>query len=180
MKNDEDIAAIYYHWSAYSLSTLQEIKQITDYLCEVDIEDTKNLQLSLIRFVESIGGCISGGETSDEFKEIQKIFPNEVFAKHGNRTCGLIAITKKEIESLYSWAEGVATIYLDEGIVTDDVWWFGDPDEEELDDEEKDFTPPEIDINPDEFTFEDIDALISIVKDNHCFKYGDTVYQLIE
>ena len=90
---NQEIAKIYFHWSAYTVSALQEAY---DLINEIDISDyttIEDLQLQLIRYCERHGGCIDGGANSDEMKYVKFIFPKEEFKGNGNRNNGSIAIS---------------------------------------------------------------------------------------
>ena len=41
-KNDSDIATIYYHWSADSVSALQEVNNLVDYIEDHGIDKLKD------------------------------------------------------------------------------------------------------------------------------------------
>ena len=64
-KDGKDIAALYYHWSAHSISALQEVKPLLKYL---QSEEKKNSdydpRLACLRFVQANGGGIDGGPKS--------------------------------------------------------------------------------------------------------------------
>lgn len=110
----EDIAKLYYHWSAYSLSALQEARDIINVLYD-DENEEKDLRLRLIRFCENNGGGIDGGENSEEWKRITEMYPNEVFKKDNiSRNYGLIALSKEGMENIQTWSEGDIYINLDE------------------------------------------------------------------
>lgn len=165
----KDIAKIYYHWSAYSISALQEARKIINALYD-DENEEKDLRLRLIRFCENNGGGINGGEDSDEWKRITKIYPNIEFKKDNiSRNRGLIALSEEGMEDIQGWSEGDITIILDEDRVINDVNYFYEnidfynEDREEWDD---DFERIELDEIPQiegnlcDFSVFDIDDLI--------------------
>ena len=55
---DEDIATIYYHWSAYTTSALDEAQKILKHVKWEDTTSKDELILRIVRFMESNGGCI--------------------------------------------------------------------------------------------------------------------------
>lgn len=55
---DEDIATIYYHWSAYTTSALDEAQKILKNVKWEDTTSKDELILRIVRFMESNGGCI--------------------------------------------------------------------------------------------------------------------------
>lgn len=125
----EDIAKIYYHWSAYSVSALREAREIINVLYD-DENEEKDLRLRLIRFCENNGGGIDGGETSDEWKRITKMYPNVEFKKDNiSRNCGLIALSEEGMNDIQGWSEGDVIINLDEDRVFNYVnFWYNDID----------------------------------------------------
>lgn len=119
IKDEERIAAMYFHWSAYTKSALWEAQRIIDA-----INNSKNddLRLTLIRYCEENGGCIDGGGDSKEFEAIQEMYPNEIFKEYGSRNEGLIALTEDGMNDLEGWSEGDLEIDLDNGFVYNYVY----------------------------------------------------------
>ena len=166
---NEDIAKIYYHWSAYSLSALQEANDIINGVDWENAKDVRDLQYKLIRFVEEAGGCIDGNER--EYQAIQEMFPGKEFKKEGSRNDGLIALTEQGMDDLEYWSEGDLTIDFDD----EQVWncvidcyqsleevndsYFYDGDEDRFSD--NDF----IEVNADfeNIQFKDLDRVIDIM-----------------
>ena len=107
LRDEKSLCKIYYHWSGYTSSALDETLQIINHLESIeDIKKVsdKQIQLSLIRFCESNGGGIDGGE---DFDFIEKYFPDEIFKKQGySRNNGLVAISDKDQEDMQGWSEG--------------------------------------------------------------------------
>ena len=115
-KGEREIAKIYYHWSAYTLSALYETQKIVDCIYDHNDETEKQLQLRLIRFCEENGGGIRGDDA--EFEYIQNMYPNLEFKKDGySRNNGLIAISESGMEDLQSWSEGDVIINIDEDLI---------------------------------------------------------------
>lgn len=110
----QDLAKIYYHWSAYTYSALLETKKIIDCIYNHNDETERELQLRLIRFCENNGGGITGNRGLNEFQYIQNLYPNEEFKSEGiDRNDGLIALSEKGMADLQSWSEGDVYINLD-------------------------------------------------------------------
>lgn len=169
----KDIVKIYYHWSAYSLSALQEAREIINVLYD-DENEEKDLRLRLIRFCESNGGGIDGGENSDEWKRISKMYPNEVFRKEGiSRNCGLIALSEEDMEDMQGWSEGDITIILDEDRVINDVNYFY----EDIDSYNKDRA--EWDDDFERIELEDIPQIRGSLGDFSVFDIDDIITQLM-
>lgn len=111
-KEKKDIAKIYFHWSGYSASALEETRSL---LKEIDIkeEDIKKLQFNIIRACESMGGGIDGGAGSAEFSYVCNMFPNVNFKEDPNRNCGLVALSENDMEEMQLWSNGNIVIDLD-------------------------------------------------------------------
>ena len=186
----QDLAKIYYHWSAYTYSALLETKKVIDCIYNHEDESEKELQLRLIRFCEANGGGIKGDPS--EFEYIQKMYPGEVFKNEDySRSYGLIALSERGMEDLESWSEGDVDIYLDEEIVRHYVYCYHDDLEyynKERSEWDEDFEPlalediPDIGYDLGEFSIDDIEKIktaIFKVEDGIC-RHGNDIYELIE
>ena len=121
--NVKDLAKIYYHWSAYTVSALCEAGKLVQYIYNHEDESEEKLKLRLIRFCEENGGGIRGDDY--EFEYIQKIYPNEKFKKEGySRNDGLIALSESGMEDLQGWSEGDIIINLDDDEITNNVFGY--------------------------------------------------------
>lgn len=188
--NNKDLAKIYYHWSAYSVSALQEARQIVDCIYNHEDETEKELQLRLIRFCEENGGGIRGDEK--EFEYIQAMFPNETFKTDNySRNNGLIALSETGMDELQKWSEGDIEIIIDEDIIYNTVHWMYDDIEEyksncaECDDEFDENMSiediEEIAYDLYEISVEDIDDVYYALRmaNNFVVRYGNNIYELI-
>lgn len=111
-QNDKAVAAIYYHWSAYTYSALQETKDVINCIYNGERETIDKTLLRIIRHLEASGGGIRG--VDDEFKYIKSLYPGEEFKTDGySRNNGIIALSSKGIADLRSWSEGDVYINLD-------------------------------------------------------------------
>lgn len=182
---DETIANIYYHWSAYTLTGLLEIK---DLLESVDFDaatSKKDLLFRIIRYCEENGGGLSDCR---DFEAAKKIFPDTSFREGVDRNYGLVAITDGTMSESQNYSEGDALIDFDEDMVEYGVYLAYDSIEdlnaELLDMEMEPFTSdeiPKININPGWFHFEDIYSVLDGIEDaGSCFRYGDQVYQVFK
>ena len=186
IKDNERIANIYYHWSAYSVSALYEAQKLLDSGVFDGCNSTAEMQVKLIHFIESIGGCIDGGNYSKEYQEISKMFSKETFKADGSRSKGLIAITPDGMESMESWAEGILEINLDEDMIYNSVYnlltleeynnWRDEEDQKKLED-----IPERADINIDSIPFGDLEDMIDRLEniEGYEFRQGETIYELI-
>ena len=111
-KEREDIAKIYFHWSGYSVSALEETMSLLEDI-DTNEEDIKKLQLNIIRACESMGGGIDGGAGSEEFSYVCNMFPNVSFKEDPNRNCGLVALSENDMGKLQRWSNGNIVIDLD-------------------------------------------------------------------
>ena len=78
IKNHTPIFNIYYHWSAYTESALNEADQLLKYLLRP--ENYNDLVLSAIKYCELNGGGIG---LSEELKEAQRLYPDHDFKTDG-------------------------------------------------------------------------------------------------
>lgn len=118
----EVIANAYYHWSAYTGSSLMIAKTILENINEVN--ETNEI-LYAIRLLETTGALL----TDDEIIAAKKLDPEAMFDQAMSRSDGLIAITQEGIENTRRWEEGRVEIDLDEREVIFDVLHFYDKDE---------------------------------------------------
>lgn len=183
---DQDIASIYYHWSAYTISALEEALSIVQ--CAEKCKTVREMQLSLIRMVEANGGGIYGGKDGAEFKYIQGLFPRKKFKEDGySRTYGLIALTEEGMEDLLYWAEGVVEVDFDSGIVYNDVFFSYDYDEykREMEDAGEKAQPLEqledIGMNISVIEFGELEEVIRelVRMGTYTFRNGHMIYELI-
>jgi len=184
----ESIAKLYYHWSAYTASALDETKKVVDYIYNHNDETIKELQLRLVRFCETNGGGIRGDEA--EFEYVQNMFPNETFKTEGySRNYGLIALSENGMADLQSWSEGDVIINLDDDEINFGVYACYEDFEEyvseraEWDDEFEGITLEEIpDIGYDIgwINIEDLDNVIAAVDKANAdvVRYGNEIFEL--
>ena len=57
--NGKELATVYYHWSAYTVSALWETSKLTKCIFNHEDETEDELKLRLIRFCEENGGGIN-------------------------------------------------------------------------------------------------------------------------
>lgn len=184
------IAAIYYHWSAYTYSALYETQKVVDCIYSHKDETESELLLRLIRFCESNGGGIRG--VDDEFEYVHKLYPNETFKTDDySRNNGLIALSKHGMNDLQGWSEGDVYINLDTDQIDFCVYsgyedikeyveerksWDDDFDENEMK------NIPTFDFNLGYFDVSDIDAIIASLDENdaHIIKCNGEICEMIE
>ena len=183
----EDICKMYFHWSAYTIPALMEVR---DMMAEFPMETKSKDEVILyfIRYCEKNGGGISDGYGGKEWNYITEKYPNEKFKVDGiSRNNGLIGISEEKMDSIQSWSEGDIIIALDEMTVHNEVFWFYDGIDaynEELVDREDELTTlddiPEVGEIGD-FDLEDIDDVIANLEDipGYVCRNGNEIYELI-
>lgn len=120
----KNISSIYYHWSAYTRSALEEARDIVECLHDTNAKTVKEIQLALIHMCEKNGGGIAGGlDSSLEGIYIQTKWPREKFRKaKPDRSYGLIAITESGMDEMMEWAEGELVIDVEEQMIYNEVF----------------------------------------------------------
>lgn len=114
VQNEISLANAYYHWSAYTLSSLQLAQTIIDSVEKIQEE---NDTLYAIRLLETTGALL----TEEEITAYETRFGNESFRPALNRNDGLIAFTKEGMEETRKWEEHRMVINLDEEVIYFDV-----------------------------------------------------------
>ena len=101
-EKDEKVANAYYHWSGYTISSLEILKVISKAY-------NKNKNISAVDLLKATGAKLSDDDEC-------------------NRNDGIIEITKDGMEDNSRWSEGDIHVYLDEGTYDFDVIMYGDID----------------------------------------------------
>lgn len=183
----EDLCKMYFHWSAYTISALMEVR---DMMAEFPMETNskEDAILYFIRYCEEYGGGIDCGMDSKEWNYITNKYPNYKFKSENiNRNRGLIAISEDGMDEMQSWSEGDIYINLDEMTVHNELFlYYDDIDEynrELADREDESITLDEI---PEvgeigDFDLEDIDDVIANLEDipGYVCRNGNEIYELI-
>lgn len=142
---DEDIATIYYHWSAYTTSAIYEAERLISD-AEWKAAKTKDeLILALTKQLELQGGGVS----FNDLNVFRKMYLNREFKEDTDRNEGLIAISADGIKNQQYWSEGDMTIDFDTETIYNSVCCTYQ-DEEELK-EERIADVGEYDLNPSDF-----------------------------
>lgn len=182
-KNHIPIFNIYYHWSAYTSSSIYEADRLLKYLLQP--EKCGDLVLSAIEYCEANGGGISNDV---DIEEAQRVYPDHKIKTDGiNRNDGLIAITADGMNNNLSWAEGVIEIDFDNDLINNNVFFYYDSVEqinEECDYEgddkikDSDILVPYISIES--FPFNKIDEVYDIIKDHTWIQGNGCILSTIE
>ena len=159
IQNDEIVAAVYYHWSAYFGSTVGELAKLSRAILDKEKyganrllavlkvlqEPTRNLRDGISR-----GGVSGGYENEKEMAMVKKLFPNyKLETDFVDRNEGLIAFTKEGIDDFHRWEEGHAEINLDTLEISNSV-------------------------DLDSFPFEFVDAVYEKDDDEEYFSYAES------
>ena len=190
--NGKELATVYYHWSAYTVSALWETSKLVRCIFNHKDETEEELKLRLIRFCEENGGGINCN--AEEFEYIESLYPGEVFKKEGySRSEGLIDLSEKGRAESHGWSEGDVEIYIDEERINNGVFgWFTDYEtyceevkswgEDYEDDIMKFEDIPDIGYDLGDIAIEDIDNVITALESagEHFVKYGNEIYELVE
>ena len=184
---NQEIAKIYFHWSAYTVTALQEAYDLISAINITDCTTIEDLQLQLIRYCESHGGCIDGGANSDEMKYVKFIFPKEEFKGNGSCNQGLIAISDIGRDEIQENSEGDLIINFDSQEVSNYCYigWglagYKSYRKEEYE-EEVDFNSMEsLDLDIGRIPFNDVSSAIADLQSLNDYVYftGNEVIELI-
>lgn len=190
--NGKELATIYYHWSAYTVSALYEVSKLVKCIFNHKDETEEEFKLRLIRFCEENGGGINGN--SMEFRYIQDLYPNEIFQRENySRNYGLIDLSERGRDQSHSWSEGDVEIYIDEERINNGVFgYFSSYDEycdevrswgEDYEDDLMAFEDiPDIGYDLADIAIEDIDKVIKALEGTkeHFVRHGYEIYELTE
>jgi hypothetical protein len=120
-KSNKTIAALYFHWSAYTGDALYVTRDIIHCIYNKKDETERDMLLRLIHFYEGRHGGIDSGDKGEAWKYITTMYPGETFKSEGiNRSDGLIALDEKTIADMKRISEGDVHIDLD----TDQVYFY--------------------------------------------------------
>ena len=183
----EDLCKMYFHWSAYTISALMEVRDMMEEF-PIETKSKEDAILYFIRYCEEYGGGIDGGMGSKEWNYITNKYPNYKFKSENiNRNRGLIAISEDGMDEMQSWSEGDIYIDLDEMTVHNELFWYYDDIDEynrELADREDE--PITLDEIPEvgeigDFDLEDIDDVIANIENitDYVCRNGNEIYELI-
>ena len=190
--NGKELATVYYHWSAYTVSALWEASKLARCIFNHRDETEAELTLRLIRFCEENGGGINCN--TEEFKYIESLYPGEVFKKENySRSNGLIDLSEVGRAESHSWSEGDIEILIDEERITNNVYCSWDSIEE-YNEEVKSWgegyedeilvfeNVPDIGYDLYDIAIEDIDNVIEALEaaKEHIVRYGNEIYELVE
>lgn len=161
------VANAYYHWSGYSESAVEILKEAVKAIEKIKEKDPL---IRAIKVLEATGASL----TEEELEKGKDILNGYVSTSDViSRNDGFIAVTKEGIEETRSWEEGRIEIHLNpyksEDFVKFSVFWKQDEAEyrreyAEYGDEIED--APTVDFNFDKIPFDKIDELAELIENN--------------
>ena len=114
------LANCYYHWSGYTSSAMELVKEIVDSgIYKLDILDPVE---KAIRLLEATGA----GLAEDELTEM---YNTPKYKESTDRDIGLIAISEKGIKATVEWEESRVTINLTTGSINMSDMFYDETDE---------------------------------------------------
>ena len=115
-ENQEDILptnAIYYHWSAYTESAIEEIKQlkrkIENYYDQFYDSTTNKLDFFNLACLNAISGVAPQYKQSINY--IENLLEKTYDTTKVDRREGMIGFTEDDIDHIQYWSEGTVNIY---------------------------------------------------------------------
>ena len=152
-EQEQSLATLYYHWSAYTESALEELKSFySKYLRYLDTQKryqkaaqdhplpgdvvlpTSDLDATVVAIYQAIiedggGFAFKEHEKATQLHPILDSYadPNRL----AHRSCGILAFSEEVQEVLYSWSEGNINLYLDEEDFEFDVYCSYDVSEDQ-------------------------------------------------
>lgn len=167
-RGDTVLANAYYHWSAYTMSTLGLLKTIQENWQELAKEE--NDIIRAVRLLESTGAGLTEQELIAEEKLGGAFIPGHLAT---SRNDGLIAISESGIQETIDWAEGNAIIDLDDAMVNFDVYFRYDDEEHMASDYEDEVITelPDFNFDISHFALKDASAILEVLEQNGKFLY---------
>lgn len=127
-KTGINIANIYYHWSGYTISALQEIQYLLGNLDEADQNLLGfDLRLKLLRIIEDYGG----GMDPVERKRFASKHPEIILKPEDqvSRNNGLISFSQEGMEQSRQWQEADAVLdFSNNSIDTEGLYFLDEPE----------------------------------------------------
>ena len=124
--NEQVLASVYFHWSAYFEPAIQELKFLSDDILEAE-QTGENKLLAVLKGLEKRGG----GVRISDMETVKEMFPEYNPSINGNRNDGLITFSQEGIRDWYYQAEGLADIDITTHKIRNMVW--AEPEPFEID-----------------------------------------------
>lgn len=125
----EVLANAYYHWSAYTSTSLRMLKKVLDaYKNRTEIAPLK----VAVEILQATGAGVDKAEKASIAADTSGGFDGIKFQDAKNRNEGLLAVTKSGIEETRYWEEGRVTVDIStEEFVFDVMWRMSDAEYED-------------------------------------------------
>ena len=120
--NGESVNVSYYHWSAYTESSIEELKDFAnrlainyknrsdsflDMLTDSSLTDNEKIDLFNLMTYFSVSG--TGASDKDSLKYLSQ-FTNDTNRQNVSRNEGLLAITEDDQDKTLNWSEGTLIV----------------------------------------------------------------------
>lgn len=116
----EPVANAYYHWSAYTSSALNLLRQVIEaYRNRTEINKLK----VAVEILQATGAGINEDEKKDIAEDTTGRFNNISFQDCDNRNTGLLSVTEQGMEETRKWEEGRITVDIGAEDFIFDVWF---------------------------------------------------------
>lgn len=123
VKDGKIVANCYYHWSAYTLASLNEALQVIEKYDEL-IKQNLPDEVLVVKLFENCtslnffsGNFNHAGLSQNSYEYMCNKYPNFEFKIATDRNAGLIGVTEKDINETRTWEEGCIIIDLDKEII---------------------------------------------------------------
>lgn len=181
---DKVIANAYYHWSGYTISSLEELLEVSERIEYDNIHDEKSAIIELVNVYDNKLSPYSG-LISDSLDEVKKYIPEYSGVKNElDRSFGLLSIDEKGMNLTRKWIELILRydiknkkIIGNEGVFETDINDYPIQISERL----KEITSDEYNKYVDFETYDisEIRNLIEFYKANHIILYDGKYYDII-
>lgn len=179
---------IYQHWSAYTLSALETVKDVISEYEKLKVSTT-DIKLLALKICDALNYTIYDGENAQkQIDEIKKKYPNETFyhlfnVKEGDSNFGVIGF-EQFAEYLEDCCSNVTEIDLiNEEVDFDCYSWYNDIEEVVDIKAEEIVMPCDIPIDIGHFYFDEVDEVYNVCEwgqeEDRMFYAGDGIIEMI-
>lgn len=166
VNGEKCLANCYYHWSAYSVSSLRLAKQIIEYYDSNEFETPPSIK-DAVNLFEFTGAGINDKER-ELIKQKPEKFAGIVFKDATSRNDGLISVTKRGMSMTRSCEEGRVTIDFQRKKICFSV--YNEVSKEDFENEWSNGVSyddlKELKCDIDDVSFSDLNDLIAFITDN--------------
>lgn len=178
----EDIATIYYRWSAYTWPSLTIADELIQFVNWGDCATKDDLILKLKHHIEQNGG----GVDSTDWSYFEDVYPSEVIKKDNiNGSDGLIAISEFGMNGQLNFACGEMTIDYDEQDICNSCYQYYECLDDYISSYGDDLDMPEagfkhINIDPSHFSFDQLNDVKDELTGGEFFLFGEELFGIEE